>query len=210
MAMQNEILVGRYNQLLTRLLKVTGGAPSPQLTPEVTPVMVLISDAPDLAFIKQEQLMVVGVNSTGAAIGKQAYYQLANPVNSGLLITVEAFLIENATGLAQDYAYGVTTISTRAALAVSPRDSRVNTGLGNVQFGPGRFTLGSDAVLDGVAGIANRIGQVFLLSQTSIFLPVPYVLNPGDAFTVTPNGTNIIAAGTIFYRARPASTDETV
>lgn len=209
MAALNEILVGRFNKLLTRLLNISGGAPSPQLTPEITPVLVAIPDAPSYSWQKNELLMVAGV-TTGAAIGKQAYIQVGNQPGSQQLIEIEQILISNLSAGLQNYVFGQTTISTAAVQRVSSRDSRINPGLGNVQTGPGRFTSGSDSVADGVAGLAGafNIPNIGLLANTSQVVAVPFVLGPGDAFTIANNALNAAVTAAIFWRARPAAEGE--
>lgn len=211
MAALNEILVGRFNGLLTRLLKITGGAPAPQLTPEVQPILQLISDSADLAFLKEEFLMVFGATTSNVAL-KQSYVQVANPSNSGLLIIIEGITVsaDFSTPTAVQYGFGLTTPSTRAVQRVVSRDSRVNPGLASSQSGPGACTFGSDAVADGVAGIAFNQARVDLLSFTSLYLPVKYVIEPGDAFSVWCEAVNIPTTASIFYRARAAQQAELV
>lgn len=206
--MLNEILVGRYNQLLTRLLNITGGAPAPQLAAEVMPVLVLVADSPGLAFLKSELLLSFGVDSTGAVPLKLAYIQVANPPGSGGLIEIESYTICNVSAATVDIRACHTTISTKAAQRIQDRDSRINPGVGTAQFGPGRGVFGNDASADGVGGIGNLAPTVRLLAGTSIYMPVAFVLHPGEAFTLAELVGGLAIGGGIYFRFRPALPSE--
>jgi hypothetical protein len=93
--MMNEILgsAARFNQLLTRRFGLTGGAPSPQITPEIAPV-VNMPDGPELRIICAEILATGNIYCTGVAL-KHSVIQLTNPVGSNILVVVEQIEISN-------------------------------------------------------------------------------------------------------------------
>jgi hypothetical protein len=87
--MLNEILgpAARFQQLLTRKFGVLGGAPSPQLTPEVTPEFSLPNGPENL--LPAMEVLASGVLVTAAVAGNSPSVQLRNPTNSNLLVVVE-------------------------------------------------------------------------------------------------------------------------
>jgi hypothetical protein len=54
MALFNEILAGRYNRLLTRLLSMKGQAPTPQISGDLSAEIALETDRPEWGYLKQE------------------------------------------------------------------------------------------------------------------------------------------------------------
>lgn len=208
MAALNEILNGRFSQLLTRLFNVTGGAPAPQLTPEIMPVAVVQDDTPELQFLKGSSLLIAG-QKTGNAVGKQAYVQLSNPLSSGLIIRCNGSISNPQPATAQDMGYGITTISTRTPTRVQPRDSRVNDQLAAVQFGPGNFVGGSDLGGDGIGGPALTDVPRLVMAALAVFvIPETFVLHPGNAFTIWSNDTNLPVQAIISWSARRAEPGE--
>jgi hypothetical protein len=87
--MLNEILgpAARFQQLLSRKFGILGGAPSPQLTPEITPEFSFGSQPEDS--ILQGEVRMSGVADVAANAGNRSAIQLTNPVNSGLVIVLE-------------------------------------------------------------------------------------------------------------------------
>src|SRR5258708_12286195 len=81
MARYNEILTGRFNRLLQKLLQMKGGPPAPQLASEISPQLSI----PDLGV---ESRFHLGWNSwgfainTGGAVGTASASQLPNPPHS--------------------------------------------------------------------------------------------------------------------------------
>src|SRR5260370_2123300 len=79
MARFNEILVGRYNRFLQRLLSMKGGPPAPQLASEIQPQMDVEALPVELRFLLGWHLYQNTV-SQGASVGNAAGVQIRNPL----------------------------------------------------------------------------------------------------------------------------------
>jgi len=129
--MLNEILgaAARYQQGLTRRFGLTGGAPSPQLTPEVSPV-VIIPEGEEVRIINGEVLGTGFILQVGVA-AERSVLQLGNPEGSNTLVDVSH--IELVTpGVAGYLHAGICKLGPVAGLpaagGVSYRDTRTKSG----------------------------------------------------------------------------------
>src|SRR5258708_20335578 len=95
MARYNEILTGRFNRLLQKLLQMKGGPPAPQLASEISPQLSI----PDLGV---ESRFHLGWNSwgfainTGGAVGTASPAQFGNPPNSNVIRAIPNITIESS------------------------------------------------------------------------------------------------------------------
>ncbi len=91
MARQNEILVGRFNRLLQKVLSMKGGPPAPQLASEIMPVLSFWSGAENRGleswarFIGSVVQVGVAANFTKARIG--------NPAGSNIVAVIERLTV---------------------------------------------------------------------------------------------------------------------
>jgi hypothetical protein len=88
-AMMNEILgrAQRFQDLLTRKWGITGGAPSPQLTPEITPGYDMPVGVED-RILASDVLCATAFN-VAAVAAKYSVAQLTNPAGSNMVLVVE-------------------------------------------------------------------------------------------------------------------------
>jgi hypothetical protein len=88
MALYNEILAGRFNRLLQKMLQLKGPAPAPQLSSEITPAL-------DVEDIPVELRVLMNYNLYGVALqvpavaAQNAGAQLRNPLGSGVIAVIE-------------------------------------------------------------------------------------------------------------------------
>jgi len=92
MARFNEILVGRYNRFLQRLLSMKGGPPAPQLASEIQPQMDVEALPVELRFLLGWHLYQVTI-SQGAVVGNTSGVQLRNPLTSGMVAVLTSVQI---------------------------------------------------------------------------------------------------------------------
>lgn len=129
MAMMNEILgvAARFNQHLTRKFGLTGGAPSPQLTPEIAPVFAM--PVGDEALILQGEYKASGYITAPAVALKKSVAGLFNPTGSNIIVVVEHIeAMPNGAGanISAGIAMGINPYATLpAAGGVTYRDTRV-------------------------------------------------------------------------------------
>ena len=95
MARFNEILVGRFNRFLQRLLSMKGGPPAPQLASEIQPQMDVEALPVELRFLLGWHLYQSTI-SQGASVGNLSGVQLRNPLTSGAVCVVTAIHISVA------------------------------------------------------------------------------------------------------------------
>ncbi len=203
MARFNEILVGRFNRFLQKWLSMKGGPPSPQLSTEIQPNFNFFSGVENRAL---ETWFLYGTFSSQVAVALQnSFFQLRNPVKSGVLAVIEGIVV--IPGLAGDRcdvqygqpgaADGVTILGTRA------RDGR---------------NKGSSALIASQGTVAGRqIGTtIFSLAATLAGSSVTFpnnenqemVLTPGDAVSIIELTVNTALSVGWLWRERPIEDSE--
>lgn len=96
MALFNEILVGRYNNGLRRLLGMKGGAPSPQVNGDIQAGIELESDRVEWFYLRGETI-AFGFSSQPATAAERSFCQFTNPSNSGVLAVIERMQVSTIT-----------------------------------------------------------------------------------------------------------------
>jgi hypothetical protein len=207
--MLNEILgaAARYNQLLTRKFGLTGGAPSPQLTPEIAPVYA-IPHLPEDS-LPSGVILAGGYIASPATAVKQSVVQLGNPTGSNLLVVVEfiegVILAATSTlrlGIVQNAALAVLP----AAGGVTYRDTRTRTN-------GGAYTRLPTAQLTADASPPTIVVQNLLYAYvTAAGLPMTYeqplVLAPGWAVQIVNETVNATLLGMFSWREVPMAHGE--
>src|SRR5260370_35912976 len=92
MARFNEILVGRYNRFLQRLLSMKGGPPAPQLASEIQPQMDVEALPVELRFLLGWHLYHQTLNQ-GASVANTSGVQVRNPLTSGMVAVLTSIQI---------------------------------------------------------------------------------------------------------------------
>jgi hypothetical protein len=172
--MLNEILgvAARINSLLTRKFNITGGAPSPQLTPEVTPSFAIPLRPEDLAPFS-ERLFTGFVDVAPVAL-KTSVAQLANPAGSQQLVVIENITVQTLTGASGIYSGSLGNTATDlaqlpAAGGVIARDGRLNgSSLAHLTFDQSPPTI-----------FAVNLFEVSQLVSLPFVFSVPLILAPG-------------------------------
>ncbi len=88
MAKFNEILVGRFNRALQKLLSMKGGPPSAQLATEITPNIQFNSMGQDFRALEDWYRFGL-LQSTAAVAAAQSGVRLRNPANSNRIVVLE-------------------------------------------------------------------------------------------------------------------------
>ena len=199
MAKFNEILVGRYNRMLQKLLGMKGGPPAAQLASEINANLQF----PDLG---NETRLFLGWYLYGlatfatAAATLNSFSQLRNPAASKVIAVVQKIVIAATAGASRyDVQYG--QAGTDGAIQVFPRalDGRKQ---GSV--------TGSTIICSTGTGAGGQIGTNILFAQVALnnsFDLITYenqeiVLAPGDQVRVQDNTINENALISFFWRER--------
>jgi hypothetical protein len=199
-ALFNEVLAGRFNAVLTKLLDMHAGAPAPTLATDITPAIVLEQDRPEWHFLGGSYL-AAGKLSQAADVANLSVVGLFNGQTTGVIAVVEKIIIVNS-GVA----------------ALFQIKTGQTTGLSNTIRGQARdLRWGSkqSACLIGNAtpaapGTGNIIAEVVLPATTTIQVDLNVVLpeNTNQTGNVIPNiivsstALNTAVSATFIWRER--------
>jgi hypothetical protein len=96
MALYNEILVGRFNRSLQKLLGIKGEPPSPQLAGEVAATHTFFSGAENRFLESWNRFQFI---ATGAAVAAQnSAVRFRNPSGSNVIAVIEKIIAMDITG----------------------------------------------------------------------------------------------------------------
>jgi len=160
MARYNEILVGRYNRWLQKLLQLKGDAPAPQLAGEIQPSILYPSGVEERYL--QGWGLWGGISAAPAAVGFTSGSGLRNPLTSGVIAVVEKIVVGiQVSGLTVEWSVG----SMLADLATSD----VTMGFdGRTPQTGSALHLSHNAVGNGVPGL-TPVGQYGVLAANAVF-----------------------------------------
>ncbi len=185
MARYNEILTGRFNRLLQKLLQMKGGPPAPQLASEISPQLSI----PDLGV---ESRFHLGWNSwgfainTGGAVGTASAAQLRNPANSKVIGVIHKITIESSVAQEVDLAVlqGAASLDLASVAGTTSMDQRL--------VGPpaGSMIVGSSTT--GATG-----GNIFERVQLQAGVPYQVIVYENHEIPLPP-GSLVRVTGSLF------------
>jgi len=200
MALQNEILVGRFNRGLQKLFSIKGGPPVAQIGGDLIATFPLPVDQ-EFRYLNGWQTFG-SVTSLAAVAAQSGFIQLRNPANSGVV----GLVIKAA---------GESPVATVVLSAIGPATAQ-GSALGFGRFdarGAPRPTLiatsgtaaAPDAGLGDIWQVPTAAGITAEMLQTQQ-QEIP--LLPGDAFVVFAQTANIIFNAYLWWRERPLEESE--
>ncbi len=202
MALFNETLAGRFNEVIRRLHQVKQ-TPAPQISPEIFHGIILENDRPEYHSLHGGFLWAMR-RVSGAVALNFSNVGIRNPTGSGLLVVVENISVDNAGAVTQAYNLRTRAQGTFASTATSFfRDSRRGFG-GNcpVLVCDDNTTTGAfgSGPLETITVLGGQSGEPFLST--------PYVLTPGFELIVAPNSVNQACDVDWAGYARPITDEE--
>jgi hypothetical protein len=202
-ARYNEILVGRWNRFLQKLLQIKGGPPAPQLASEITATFEIEQPPVEDRYLLQWNLFA-WAQSVAANAGFASQIRLRNPVGSNVIAVIErASVTSNVAGnfnfnkaqLSTDFAAGATT-------GPIIRDLRTGTGQA-VATNTGSSMKSSQENAAPVVGTV--IDSVYIPASSAYqFIVTPnqeLTLAPGDSYSLS-GPTNAVFLGSLWWRER--------
>lgn len=174
----NEILgaAARFQQLLTRKFNITGGAPSPQLTPEITPEYAINELAPEDKILCSEFIASAAVYIPAVA-AKSNVVSLSNPAGSNVLLILER-IITSRVAAGGTWA-GIIKLSALADLPgasqVVVRDGRVNV----VSNYPRKPVGDVTSFADPPTVATSNLFYVLIAANSTFIYDMPVVIPPG-------------------------------
>jgi len=174
-ALTNEILVGRFNGILTKLLGMKD-TPAPVLMPEMTASVILENDRPEFAFLGGSQLGI-GTADQGAVALETPHIELRNPDASNMIVVVEDVWVGGDVSLAF-------VVGLRRAAELFPGGTNLSTTRDSRQgITSIRTSLTRGTLLLPDRGREIAVGGV--LARTTTPLKLQFVLAPGDALILS-------------------------
>jgi hypothetical protein len=197
-ALFNEILVGRYNRFLYKLLSMKGGSPSPQLASEITPAITLFNGAENRYLEAWDRFGSFISFAAGGAANRSAM-RLRNPTGSNVVAVVEKFVYNNndvATATAQ-VSYTNQNTNFLNTQAVSAFDARGRPGSTCIPSGQNGAVLAiAGTIIHQVTLPTNGISDILFTDIQEM------PLLPGNELNLWDLTLNQAIAGTFWWRER--------
>src|SRR5229473_7164270 len=150
MAKFNEILVGRFNRALQKLLSMKGGPPSAQLATEITPNIQFNSMGQDFRALEDWYRFGIA-NEVLANAANQSATRLRNPATSNRIVVIEKIVIGVSIAAQVQIETQTTALDLATVLAINSNvswDKRKNVGsiliLSSTNVGPVGLSLGRE------------------------------------------------------------------
>jgi hypothetical protein len=202
MARYNEILVGRFNRALQKLLSIKGEPPAPQLATDFQPSISFPLGA-EFRYLESWGLFGGGDQQAATATVVSGW-RLRNPVGSNMIGVIQLLKFSTGTADLVTLESGVAATDLSAIVSTSPLDSRC---------APKPVLILSRSAAVSAPGI-SQIGRFDLpaLTLTSVIddtiqeLPVL----PGRAVQIRSNAVNLNLTATFQWRERPLEEGELI
>jgi hypothetical protein len=198
-ALYNEILVGRFNKFLAKMLSMKGQAPAPQLAGEITPAFNIFLGIENRALEGWYRYGILGIQ---AAVAAQASgVRIRNPATSNRLVIFEKIAVASfgpaVTSVTLETQTTAVDLAGIVAIASnSSWDKRLNVGSALVLSAAApaaALSLGrSEVDLPGAGGSADFIIE----EQQQI------ILSPGEAMQLRLGTVNQQLSATLWWRER--------
>jgi hypothetical protein len=209
MALLNEIIgvPARFNGLLSRKFNIAGGAPAPQLTPEIGTSLSLDFEHED--HILAAEFLCTGRGLTTGAAGQSGSIQLNNPVGSGFVCVIEQIMVMPISapviGIDAGILVSAAPPNVTAAGSVIIRDTRVTQNGNYPRLPSATFRTGTGtpptATVPNLFRYIGAIGQLFVYT-------VPCVVSPGFALQLLQGDLAGTFNGWIAWREVPLAPGE--
>ncbi len=209
--MMNEILgqAARFQQLLSRKFGIIGGAPSPQLTPEVTPEFGLPTGPEDR--ILASDFLAAGRLGLAGAVATTTQIALWNPPGSNILLVVERIAVMCTTA-GSNSVFGGITLAANQPFPTLPavggkvlRDTRVNSDGGANTRPPVAILCGDNAA---PGAITPSLFFRTLAQYEQALYDAVVVVAPGWHVGVRSNAVNMGLDATFAWREVPLASGE--
>jgi hypothetical protein len=203
MAVYNEILAGRFNRALQKLMSMKGPPPAPQLSSELMPILYFFQG------IEERFLHGWNVFASGAIVAAVAAqntaWQIRNPASSGVVAVIGGLSVFTSVA---DPALGITQ-NTGAADLGTAIAARCLDNRSAVPSAGSTTTLGAACRISSTNNIASSGGFVHFTS-TGVNVEQGLIsdedgqllLLPGDSLQFLTSVTNVKLAVNIRWRER--------
>lgn len=201
MARFNEILVGRYNRSLQKLLSMKGEPPSPQLSSEIIPVLP-IPVGVEYRFLETWTRFGKVFTQAGAA-GNISMVRLRNPASSNIVGVVEKITIAEAAGDSPRLGVVAVAVDLTTSATGNRLDGRAGVSSSGLIFSGGTVAGGFLSN----PGTASWVGVISTAAGTTTLDAIltddqELTVLPGDALHVEGSTANQAITVSIWWRER--------
>jgi hypothetical protein len=202
MARYNEILIGRWNRFLQKLLQIKGGPPAPQLASEITATFEIEDPTVEDRYLLQWNSFAWS-QLVAANVGFSSQIRLRNPLGSNVIAVIEraGFTTAAASQIGQLSKAQLTTDLSPVTTPPIIRDLRsgaaVATNTGSVM---------SSSIANGVPVVGTVIDSANLAPTTTWqFIQTHHqelTLLPGDSYSLSGSASNQTLQASFWWRER--------
>jgi hypothetical protein len=191
-AIANEILVGRYNRFIQKLLGMKGGVTLSQISGEMTTTLNVANGA-ETRYLEGWTLFGAQVGAA-AQVGNRNAFAIFNPTGSNVVAVVTLVMAGDSVAAADTFQLikvttpvaNIGTNDTANAVGWDKRD-RPGTNMN---------------LSDGVARVGTSIAFSTQTAGTSWIFPIEYPLLPGDELQISSTTNNIVVNYAFHWRER--------
>jgi hypothetical protein len=198
MARFNEILVGRFNRALQKLLSMKGGPPSAQLATEITPNIQFNAMGQDFRALEDWYRFGIA-NEVLANAANQSATRLRNPATSNRIVVIEKIVIAGSIAMQVQIETQTSAADLLNVVAINSNvswDKRKNVGsaliLSSTNVGPVGLSLGRELAWLPASSSYNSV----LTDDQEI------ILSPGEALQVRTVTQNALLDTSFWWRER--------
>lgn len=203
MAVFNEILVGRFNRALQKLLGIKGPVPAPQIASEFMPVLAFPLDV-DFRYLHGWETFAVSINAGAGGAGLFGFAQIENPSASGVVgVLLKVRATAAAAGDTLTMANGPKQAQGGAPVTTNRLDARGRS-VGNllVRVGANAAPNTGYVVIDQL--VLDTIRSADFITTRDQEIP----LLPGDAAVISTTNANLLFKTSWLWMERPLEDSE--
>lgn len=201
MAVFNEILAGRFNRLLQKLLGMKGGPPSPSLAGDIMPV-IPFPLSPTEAYLLNSFLFGASITQ-GAVVGQVGRFRIRNPSTSGVVGLIMQLLVSSDVATSAVLSLGASAVDLGNTVARGRFDARTQRAGSSLVVTSD--TNAASAALTQIARAFFGGGTTFSFLSSSL-QAIP--LLPGDALHMESPNTNVALVSSVWWSERPLEESE--
>jgi hypothetical protein len=205
MARYNEILIGRWNRFLQKLLQIKGGPPAPQLASEIAATFEIEQPPVEDRYLLQWNLFA-WQQFVAANVGFSSQIRIRNPVGSNVIAVIEHAGCTNNTGAVNAFKLNKAQLSTDLPAALPGpiiRDLRTGTGQAVASLTGSSMKTTAD---NAVPVVGTTIDMQDALASTAVrFIWTrnqELTLLPGDSYSLSAQAANVALNATFWWRER--------
>lgn len=205
MAFLNQIQIGRWDNLLRRLLNMKEQKVAPSVATDVSPAIIIENDRPEWGFLTGE-VHAIGEHTFTAGVGNFSQIMLHNNGLTGMIVVVHGIMVVTSTDRRE------------VVLAISQNHDAASGPAGNIRKLDNRFesTLGGSTTptaiirqLDSNLVQGTTYGRIKVpLQFVQVTFPRPVILWEQNVLNVVNTTANEVLSVTFFWSERPVEPGE--